>query len=66
MEFPYKDYGRDRLGERVIEPVIPIKIIINDQESRVILEGGLAHNRFGVRSEKSDVASYSDHRTKRL
>ena len=34
MKFRYKYYGKNSMGDRVIRPVIPIKVINNDQVVR--------------------------------
>lgn len=55
MKFRYKYYGKNSMGDRVIRPVIPIKIINGDQVVRyeVLVDSGADRSIF--HSEVADV-----------
>ena len=55
MKFRYKYYGKNSMGDRVIRPVIPIKIINGDQVVRyeALVDSGADRSIF--HSEVADV-----------
>ncbi len=51
MKFRYKYYGKNEKGERLIRPVIPIKLINGDQVVRyeVLVDSGADNSIFAAR-----------------